>query len=600
VTLVRLASATAMSLMIVAAPGVAAPARAPASAGETVVVALAGRPTGAELRVRGRPVIRLAGADATRRLREAAARLEPLLPPPTHVSVRGDRRAAFLVVDGVVVLSLAQAEARSRPGRPADVVAGWAQALRDALEVPPLAASPRDLVLSPGRAARVTLTAAGVAPIVVGAYDDRVAAVRLRGRDAEITGLRPGATLVPFRLGPYRAQVAVSVRPPAGEIPRDVEVVVTGAPAPAELIHEAVERRLAEVARRATGATITVHPLSLDGPLPPGQAVGIAVAMAIRSASGGPVDGTAFVRVQNTPVELADPDVLLVSNRPEKITSSGLLFQETLGPGRAARLLYHHLNGMPGRTLVLKITLRNAGPGRARVHYVSGLAGPSPDPVFIGFTSTQRFLSALLAGQGYLVDVPAGGATAFTARTLPPAALVSGLMQLQLIEGGPVELVVHVRVPYLLDHTVTTDLGPTAFPHPRGTFPGSVVELTRDLPADRASPVVDLGTSAGLRDVRTGEGLTGDYGVLYRLHLRLVNPTEREVMAALVANAAGGLARGLFVVDGAVVDAGLMRPYEDREIAAVVVPPGESRLITVVTMPLAGSFYPVRMSLRPR
>jgi hypothetical protein len=198
------------------------------------------------------------------------------------------------------------------------------------------------------------------------------------------------------------------------------------------------------------------------------------------------------------------------------------------------------------------------------------------------------------------VDVPDGGAATFTAYTLPPDALVSGLMQFQVTQGGPVEVVVHVRAPYLLDHTVTTDLGPTAFPHPRGTFPGALVEVERDLPAHAPAPVVDLGVSAGLRDVRTGEALVGDYGVLYRVRLRLTNPTGREVNTVLVANAAGGLARGLFVVDGAVTDAGLMRPYEDREIAPLAVAPGESRTVTVVTMPLAGSFYPVRLSLRPR
>jgi hypothetical protein len=173
-------------------------------------------------------------------------------------------------------------------------------------------------------------------------------------------------------------------------------------------------------------------------------------------------------------------------------------------------------------------------------------------------------------------------------------------MQFQVIEGGPVDLVVHVRVPYLLDHTVMTDLGPSAFPHPRGTFPGSVVEIAREQAAHQPGPVADLGVMSNLRDIRTGEPLVGDYGVLYRLRLRLVNPTDREVTTVLVANASGGLARGLFYVDGTPVDAGLMRPFEDRDIATFTVLAGATRDIMVVTMPVAGSFYPVRLVLRPR
>jgi hypothetical protein len=173
-------------------------------------------------------------------------------------------------------------------------------------------------------------------------------------------------------------------------------------------------------------------------------------------------------------------------------------------------------------------------------------------------------------------------------------------MQFQVIDGGPIDLIVHVRVPYLLDRTVTTDLGPGAFPHPRGTFPGSVVDLVREQPANQPGTVAELGIMSNLRDIRTGEALVGDYGVLYRLRLRLVNPTAREVTTALVANAAGGPARGLFFINGTPVDVGLIRATEDREITTFSVPPASSLEIAVLTMPVAGSFYPVRLGLRPR
>lgn len=581
-------------ILLIPAPGAAIPR--PPAAGEVTVVRSGG---GAELRVRGRTVVRLVGHAAAARLQAAAVRLEPLLPPPTTITTRITRKTGQLIVDDKVVLAVTRAEV-ARLGFPGPLVAQWARALEEALAVPPITVSRADLVLSPGRSETVVVAAAGTAAVTVGAYDPNIVEVLLRPGEARVTGKAPGSTIVPFRFGPYRAQMAVSVRPPAGRIPFEAEVIVTGAPATPELIREAIERRLEGVVRRDPGATMQYGRIAVDGPLPPGRSAMIPVEVGIKSPYGGPVDATVQVRVVNAPVQIADPDILLVSNRPEKITDSGLLFQEALAPGRSARLLYHHLNGTPGQARVLKITLHNPGATRARVHYLAGHAGPSGDPIFVGYASTQRFLDALVAGRGYMVEVPSGGTTTFTAYALPPLALVSGLMQFQVTEGGPVDLVVHVRVPWLLDGTVMTDLGPYAFPHPRGTFPGSVVDLARELPAHQAASVTDLGVASALRDLRTGEALVGDYGVLYRLRLRLTNPTDREVGAALVANAAGGLARGLYYINGSPVDVGLMRASEEREIAAFTLGPGATRDVTVLTMPVAGSYYPVRLILRPR
>lgn len=593
-----------ISLMLVAAVSVVVTPRSAQSssttAGETTVVRVAGRPGGVELRVRGRPVARLFGRPATGRLQRAARLLDPLLPPPTAITTRATSRTGHLIVDGQVVLSVTRSDAARAGVRPARLVGLWAQALVGALAVPPIVLSRSNLVLSPGRAEVVSISTAGSAPVVLGVFDRQVADVILSHGEAQVLARNPGSTIVPFRFGPYRARLAVSVRPPAGLIPPDAEVTVTGAPATVDLIREAVERRLGEAVHRDPGATMEIGAISIDAPLDPGGSVTIPVRIAIRSPYAGPVDGTVLMRVTNQPIQIEDPEVLLISNRPETITGNGLLFQETLAPGRPARLLYHHLNGTPLQARLLKITLANPGRTRARVHYLSGLAGPSPDPIFIGFASTARFLDALIAGRGYVVEVPPNGATAFTAYTLAPMALVSGLMQFQVTEGGPIDLIVHVRLPWLLDRTVTHDLGQLAFPHPRGTFPGAVVELAREQLAHAQGAIADLGVMSNLRDVRTGEALVGDYGVLYRLRLRLMNPTGREVATALVANAAGGLARGLFIINGAPVDVGLMRATEDREVAVFTVAPGSVREITILTMPVAGSFYPVRLSLRPR
>lgn len=588
-----------MGLLLLGTSQPATPRPAAPGTGEVSVVLLSGRPAGAELRVRGRPVVRLFGPAARQRLEAAARRLAPLLPPPVRITVGipGSR----LIVSGVVILTAERTDAGHAGVRPSTLVRRWALALEEALAIPAVLIVPASVVLSPGGTAVVSVSVSVPGEIRLGSFDRQIADVVVVAGNLHVTARGPGSTVVPLRVGAYRAQLGISVRPPAGVIPPSVDVVVTGAPAVApEVIREAIQRRLEEAIRREPGASLELGPIAIEGPLAPESSIATTVAVEIRSPYAGHVRGIVAVRVSNQPFVLADPAVLLVSNRPEVITGNGLLFQETLVHDKPARLLYHHMNGTPSQARVLKVTLTNSGTAAARVHYLSGIAGPSPDPIYIGFASTARFLSALNAGRGYFVEVPARGVTAFTAYTLAPMALVSGIMQFQVTEGGPVELTVHVRLPWLLDQTVTTDLGPWAFPHPRGTFPGSVVEIVREQPAHEPAHLADLGVMSRLVDIRTGEPLVGDYGVLYRVRLRLTNPTGREVSTALTATAAGGLARGLFLIDGAPADVGLMRAGEQREITVFTVAPGGVRDVVLVTMPVAGSYYPVRLVLRPR
>lgn len=587
-------------LWTAALPGAALPFPARAQSADVAVRSLPGPGGGAELLIRGRPVIRLAGTDAVRRLQGVARRLAPLPLRPVKVASELRSGVARLTVNGAVVLTLRAGDA-SGPGESLRAAAArMARSLAAALAVPPLLVTPASIVLSPGGTATAAIAASAAGAVTVGAFDREVVDVVLASDILTITGRRVGSTVVRLRLGPHAAQVAVSVRPPAGTVPEAVEVSVTGTPAPAEMIREAVRRRLQDAVRLEPGASLEIGEVSLEGPLPPGAAAFVKVAVGIRSPYAGPVQRAVDVRVANLPVALSDPDLLLVSNRPEVITDSGLLFHETLDRERSARLLYHHMNGAEGKVRVLKITLVNPSGFRALVHYASGIAGPSPDPVFVGFASTARFLESLVHGRGYVVEVGPRSAVTFNAYTLAPNALVSGLMQFQVIEGGAIELSVHVRLPWLLDRTVTTDLGPWAFPHPRGTFPGAAVEVVRDLRAGEPAAIADLGIMSDARDVRTGESLVGDYGILYRVRLRLTNPADREVTMSLVAHAAGGLARGLLYMDGEPIDIGLLRPREERAVGAITIPPGGAREILVVTMPVAGSYYPVRLSLRPR
>lgn len=550
------------------------------------------------------PVLRLRAPDAEARAAEVVRRLTEILaerPAMIAVRVRPRAGAADLLLNERHLVTADVEQAKANQTTPEALAVRWADHLRQALSRNTVTLIPDVVVLRLGQTATVGVSAFLPGPVSVGPYEERVAAVRVVGETVLVEARALGSTSVPVIVGGGRALLQVVVRRDAGVIPDEVAVRITGDFANPSLLREAVQRRLEQVVAREPGATLTIGPIPLDEP--PGaetDTLEVAVPVRIQSPYALPVERVVRVHVRRERVEVLDPDILLVSNRPEAVLTDGILFAEVVDPRQPIRLLYHHQNGTPDYSRVLTVAVTNHGARPAEMLLISGLAGPSPDPLYVGHAATARFLQNLVAGRGYILEIAPRSTYAFTAQTMLPLQLVSGILQWQLLRGDDLEVRVQVRLPWLLERTVALPINQIAYPHPKGTFPAPTVTLTRAVEATRAAPLVDLGGTAGLADLRTGEALIGDYGVVYRLVITVTNPHPREVQTELVATAAGGPARGVFLIDGRLVEMALFRPLEERVLATVTIPAAETTTIRVVTMPTAGSSYPVRLGLRPR
>jgi hypothetical protein len=62
---------------------------------------------------------------------------------------------------------------------------------------------------------------------------------------------------------------------------------------------------------------------------------------------------------------------------------------------------------------------------------------------------------------------------------------------------------------------------------------------------------------------------------------------------------AGGPARGVLLVDGALIETAMIQRNAEAPISSYLLGPGQTRTIHIVTMPQAGSNYPVRIVARP-
>ncbi len=89
----------------------------------------------------------------------------------------------------------------------------------------------------------------------------------------------------------------------------------------------------------------------------------------------------------------------------------------------------------------------------------------------------------------------------------------------------------------------------------------------------------------------------GDYGVIHRITLTLVNPTDDPHLVYLYEKPLGGPVRSSFVVDGQLKELGCVRMPQPYWIATYQLPPHSSGASTTVTMTDGGSYYPLEFGV---
>lgn len=567
-----------------------------ATQAHTVQVAAEG--TAWAVRVNGHVVLRLRGHDSAVRAQAVAARLRYLPRGGQDVQVVPEGGSVGVYAAGRRIVSVGWDQARANRTSPYGLATRWAIRLQSALSERRLFLPTTRLVLPVGASRLVEVRTLPPGQPQVGPYDDRVVRVGWEGpQQLRVVARSAGTSRIPIRYGPNQREIQVWVRPVAGRLPDRVEAVVTGDPAPAEVVREAAVRAVERAVRAESGAVLEVTPGEIPA-LRPGEVWWGGVPTRVRSPFALPVEGRVPVVVRNQALPLAWPSRLLVSNNPERIVTDGVLFREVIPPGESVRMLYHHANGA-GRDKVLTVRLRNLERRPARVHLQLSTPPAWHDTMGVGHAAARRFLELVAAGAGYVLELPPLGEHRFSTQRTPPGHVISGLAQLQVLQGGPLEVSVSVRTVYVLDRAVWWELGPDEQTHPRGTFGPPLVEVEARLQVGSEWAAL-VGHSRQLRDLKTGTVLQGDYGVTWRLRLLLENPTEQPAEGELVVVAASGPAYATFLVDGQLVDLKYLAPGRSTRVFSTTLAPGEVRPLELVTIPEAASWYPIRLEWRAR
>ncbi len=397
--------------------------------------------------------------------------------------------------------------------------------------------------------------------------------------------------------------VPIRVADPAGTVGAYASIRITGNPASNAFVkRQAVLAALREARPRENAQIVSsTDTISYSGPLRADNVATIEVPLIIQGADYFTVQGTTRVRVENFALPRIHPNSLLVSDFPERLSENGVLFSSDLSTREAHRFLYYHYNpgGQPDRRILLKVENPSALP--ATLHFISGQAGPAANEMEVGHLSTYRFLVHESQNEGTVITIPPGTTANVVDQLLPAGSIVSNLLQLRELEGAPLRLALLAQdendpaegpIP-------ATDLLRSEVRHARGVYP--IPEFSFEYTYDPEGPNLEIPIGQiPLPNLREGEALAGDYGVMQAITVRIVNNDPRNARdIALYANPRGGYATGTFIIDRVPVQAHRLAPFTHYKLRQYTIPPGGFIRTDIVTMPEGGSSYPLRLEFAP-
>jgi Pilus formation protein N terminal region len=465
---------------------------------------------------------------------------------------------------------------------------------------PPIVVTPATPSIEPGRTvlARVN-SAAGTLTVTVADPSIATVAVDQVARTIAITGVAVGSTIV--TVGDSRGltrDVAVRVAYDAGTIAPALALHVTGNPASVDFLRNTAIDAAEAAATLRPGARIYVpaDAVTVRAPLPSDNHISIDVPVQILGDAYITASGTTHIAFENDALPKLAPSQLLVSDYPERLTADGVLFTATIDRTASQRFLYYHFNPgtEPPRRILVKATNNAATP--AVVHVIAALAGPGANEMEVGHNATRSFLVRSRRNEGTIVTIPPRATVNIVNHNLPPNSVVNGIMQLRELSGDPLNIaVVAQQADAPLDQSAdAANLLAGGAPHARGVYP--VPEFFSDYTFFTDAPPLEIPIGQlPLPNLREGEALSGDYGVMQSVHVVIVNPSRFGQAIALYANPRGGDATGTFIIDDTIVQAHRLTAFSRYKIWQETIAPGTYRSLRITTMPEGGSSYPLRL-----
>ena len=466
--------------------------------------------------------------------------------------------------------------------------------------------SPSSVSLMVGSSTKVDILGASPETFSIGGYDNNIITASITDLELTIIAKNIGNTIV-FLVDDngQMTGLRVKVEAASGVIPHSLKLQVRGDPAEESFIKGVVVDSVGESIASAQGDfEINILENKIQGlkKIFPGQWLFLSVPVVVTNKNNNDSqEKEVIVAVENVVMDYKKDDYLLISNTPEIINQSGLLFSSEIKKGESARLVYHHMNDLHSPPREFQIVLRNPTDKELKIFINKGIAGPSEDSLFVGHIAMKRFLADMLNESGFIIRIPPKAAYTLVTQKLPKGEyVVTGILKIWLLEGDSLISEVVVCDEYNMSNSFHEGIlipSDEIKGHVRGRFNSSEVDIDWDFDVNEEKKEFNLGLYPEIFDQSGSFKLAGNYGVIHDITLKMINASSSPEDVVISCIPSGGLARAILIFNGdEVIETEILDPHDHSafDFKNIKLAAETNKKIKIKTIPQAGSYYPVK------
>lgn len=520
---------------------------------------------------------------------------------PSAIKVSQHENQTVVVVGDYLLATVSPDEAKLHGMSVESLAMKWRNALKTALTEPVLALKPFALLIPAGETRRIQVTGTAKGMFSFSEYDPSLLSVSYDEKENVIfvLGKQIGDSMLVAQREGVSFTVSVMIRPYAGAVSKYVpEAQVTGNPCPKSVVLSAALRNLPDalLLQPETSYKILTKRIQSPAKLLRGESAYVSVPVKIYGEDYVPALVTVNIPVQNEALLPQEASFLAVSNHPENISGPGILLEAALLKDTPVRLLYHHKNVSKNFPFDFLVQVYNPGEKPVSLLYIRGNPAPSKHEIAVGKLAANMFLENYQQEVGEIFTIPPKSFVTLYKKQIPRKHVLSGISYIRCLTGEMLYLQVKAKQSYETD-TAPMDafvLMPSAR---KGIFPNPEFHVEKVYTVGEKWLFISVGDTP-MFDVESGQKFLGNYGAFYHIYITLNNPAEKQKKVLFYFEPAGGVAAGILFLDGKKIDIRPINYPHEKKFGVTYLSPYESKTVYIKTMPISGSYYPVRIVVR--
>ncbi|MFQ3548223.1 MAG: hypothetical protein SNJ70_00555 [Armatimonadota bacterium] len=511
--------------------------------------------------------------------------------------------ARALVYAGDQVICIANPEdAKAANSTPLALAQSWTSNIKRLFALPPLKLSTNSLTVPEKENRRLKVGGTSTGEIQAKIENELVASIQIdqQTRVITVTGITIGETVLDVCVNEFVEKCLIEVKRYAGRVSVTSPAQVTGNPAPISLLEFVARQKFMESVILEYGTKVSI--LSVNAgktALETGARREAKVAYRITGEGYLPVNAEIAIPIENINLPREEAEQIFYSNDPESLRKFELLYAARLQLHTPTKVLYHHQNFM-GQRIHFIVEIVNTSDIPATFRISDGISAPNIDTYHVGYVAVDRFFNSELSNISYMQNVPPYSRLILVSDMLKNHDTSSGIFQIKQISSNPALVRITAAQPNI-DNVSVGQILPApqslVVPYNQHVYEKPVKKITETYTVGGRWTFISVGRHP-LVSADNSKTLHGNYGVKYDITVKVENPTNRARKVEVAFEPSAGMASGIFYVDGKKSVVKYATPPKEITLNSYNIQPGETRNIRIVTIPLAGSNYPITVIVK--